>query len=96
MVESIDSECQEYFTDEGAKSEVCFTTNSIKEYTGESKKVIKKAHSILKSLNSHVTRYDSELTELHDTVSNFSVCLKWSRIKNFDLGDSFSRETFKN
>lgn len=62
MLGSTDFESQWYFTDDGVKSVVCFTVKSIKEYAGESEKVINKVHSTLKSLNIHVSLYDSEMT----------------------------------
>lgn len=95
MGQSTASENQEYFIAEGVGSDVYFTTMSVKEYAGESEKIINKVHSIIKSLNIHMTRYYSELFEQCDTISNFRKCLKRSRIKNFDLNASFSRETFK-
>lgn len=95
MVRSTNFESQEYFTDEGAKSKVCYVTKSVKENARECENVINKVHSIHKSLNIPVTRYDFELTELCATVSNLSECIKRSCIKNSDHDDSFSRETFR-
>lgn len=63
MVGSIDSDNQKYFTDEGAKLEVCFSAKSVREHAGECEKLINKVHSIIKSLNIHMTRYYSELFE---------------------------------
>ena len=90
MVGSVDSTSQQYFTNEGVKSEVYLSAKSVREHVVEYEKVINKVHSILKSLNIPVNRYDSELTELRVRVPNLSECLKRTCIKNFDLDDSFS------
>lgn len=58
--------------------------------------MINKVHYILKSLDVPISLYDNELTELHDMISDFSECLKSTRIRNSIHDDRLSRIFFKN
>lgn len=96
MVKSMCSKIHVYFNDEGARSDACFSAKNVWEHVGDNEKVIDKVHSIHKSLVILVSRYNSELNDLHDTISNFSEFLKGTHVKNSNLDDSLSRITFKN
>ena len=50
-----------YATDGGQISENCFARRPFSEQVSECERVINKVHSILQSLNIHVTRYKFEL-----------------------------------
>lgn len=72
MVNSVSSESEGYFTDEGTIYDACFSAKTVKEYVSVSEKVIDKLHSILKTLDILVSHYNSELTDVHDVVFDLS------------------------
>lgn len=57
MVNSFSSVNRGHFSNEGAKSHVFLYSKSIRDYVAESKDVIDKVHSIIESLNIHISRY---------------------------------------
>lgn len=59
MVNSISSESQGSFTDEGVVSNVFLSTKTVHEHVVDSEKVIDKVHFILKYLNITISHYDS-------------------------------------
>lgn len=53
-------------------------------------------HSILESLNIPISRYNSELTELRDTILEFSERLQWNLIIKSNLDDDLRKISYKN
>ena len=76
MVHSDISDQRGYATDCGITSDNCFAAKPVSEQISECKKVIDKVNSILKSLNTPVSRYETKLHDLKFTVSSLSDSLK--------------------
>lgn len=96
MVNNVSFESRGYFTDEDVVLDVFLSIKTVCEHVVDSEKVINKVHSILNSLNIPISRYYFKLTDLRDTISNFSKSLKQTRIRNSNLVDSLSRIKFRN
>lgn len=58
-------------------------------------KVTAKVYSILKSLDIPFFRYNDELIELQDNISELGGSLKYNRLKVSDFNDNLSRCKFK-
>lgn len=69
---------------------------TIREHVEVSEKLIEKVHSTLKSLDILISHYDSELTDLRNTVYEFSESLKWNHISFSNLDGDPSGITFRN
>lgn len=101
MVKSVDS------YDQGSESELgdnsddaksfasCYSTKNVDEYMESCNKVTEKVHSILKFLNVPIFKYNDELTELQENISELGGILKYNRIKVSNLNDHLSRSNFK-
>ena len=88
--------CEDIPTDSGHGIDSCFAAKPVFEQISECDQMINKVHSIIESLNIHVSRYENELNELKFTFSSISNSLKQTRVTNSNLTDQISRVSSKN
>lgn len=69
---------------------------TIKEHLFQCEKVSDKVHSILKSVDIPISRFNTKLTDLHDVVSDLSDSLRKTLTRNSNLYDTISRIISKN
>lgn len=72
-----------------------FSTKSAGEHTEACEKAIEKVHSILKSLDILVYKYDDELNELKYNILEFRESIRWNQRKVSNFDDDLSMSNFK-
>ena len=95
MVIKEDSEHRQYATDGDRVSDNCFAVKPVPGQINECEWMINNVHTILKSLNIHVSKYETELDDLKYIVSSFNDSLKINCLNNSNLTDRLGRVSNK-